>query len=186
LEGLEWIAEDMDFDSEYNNPMKNYSLEKFMGMTWIRPAHDINSWSFEEATDRVNSPELCSIFSSMRMSYASFTNAEAPIETIFEGKKGNCVAQARLNAYFLLKNGYEKYTSNSKKSNSCCVFEVMFDKALPDGVIGHDVCLFTNKEGIIYFLNVRGGIDGPFKTEEAAAEKVAKNYGVNVTSCYCK
>jgi hypothetical protein len=186
LQGLGWLAEDMDFDSIYNNPMENYSLVKFMGAAWGRPAHSINSWNFDEATDRVNSPELCAIFSRMEISYASYGGEQYSPRETFERKKGNCADQARLNAYFLLKNGYEKYTSGSKRNNSVCVFEAVFDKPVVDTsgnmYDSHDVCLYTNNEGKIYFISVQGGTEGPFETEKDAAIRIAKENNRNMKS----
>jgi hypothetical protein len=183
LEGLEWLAEDMDFDNKYNNPMENYMLELFMGRAWKRPVHDIDSWSFEEATDRVNSPELCAIFDKTVMNFVSYGGEKYSPREAFEseGKEVNCADHARLNEYFLVKNGYEKYTSNSKKSNSCCVLEVVFDKFSPEGTNAHDVCLYTTNEGKIYYIDVRGAIRGSFETAKDAAMNIAKENNENMT-----
>jgi hypothetical protein len=181
LQGLEWLAESMDFDSEYNNPMKDYSLEMFMLKAWARPAHNINSWTFEEATDRVNSPELCSVFSKMRISYVSYIGEQYPPKEVFEKGTGNCADQARLNAYFMLQNGYEKYPG--KKTNSCCVFDVMFDHYFPGEGEGHGVCLYTDKDGKLKIIDIGGTIRGPFKTENDVATSVAKYRGVKSYFC---
>ena len=184
LQGLEWLAEDMDFDKEYNNPMKNYDLTTFIGMAWVRPSHNLNSWSFEEATDRVNSPELCALFAKSRIGYTSHPGITYPPREVFENGTGNCMDHARLNAYFLLQNGYGKYTSGSNKNNSCCVFTVKFDKVLPSGANAHDVCLYTDKNEKLKIINIQGKISGPFKTEEDAAKYVTPP-GYNVSSYSC-
>jgi hypothetical protein len=182
LQGLEWLADDMDFDSEYSNPMKNFDLRIFMGQAWVRPSHHIDSWSFEEATDRVNAPELCALFDKSMIGYELYFDEKYSPREVFLWKKANCVDQARLNVYFLLENGDEKYTSDSKKANSCCVLTVMFDKVLPDGSKGHAVCLYTDKDGILHYISRTGEIQGPFNTEKDAATRVARDVGRNLRS----
>jgi hypothetical protein len=174
VEALYSIACDKEFD-ENNNPLQNLSLENLMDQVWRKglDTYRPDIWeNFDEATKRLNSPNLVERYLQDNYSY-SYVRGEAEgvksAEQIFKDKKGACYDHALLGGYCLKKNGYEKVQG----------MVVNFDRLVMGYFIGHVVCLYQYPNDSLYYaldLNSAGGtrVYGPYQSIDDAGEAACK------------
>jgi hypothetical protein len=172
LQALLWIAYGNEFDGY--NPLRDFSLARLVSEAWKTTSTSENyaseRWlSFDEVTDRLNSPQLIAIYMQNNFSY-SYVRGEAEgvksAEYIFNDKKGACYDHALFAAYCLKKNGYD---------NAWGV-RVRFDRMVRGWFIGHIGCVYQDPKDNLYHCMDFGIIGytvyGPFNSIEEAASHV--------------
>ena len=172
LQALLWIAYDNEFDGY--NPLKDFSLARLVSEAWKTTAASENyaseRWlSFDEVTDRLNSPQLIAIYMQNSFSY-SYVRGEAEgvksAEYIFNDKKGACYDHALFAAYCLKKNGYDNAWGA----------RVKFDRIVRGYFIGHIGCVYQDPKDNLYHCMDFGSkgytVYGPFSSIEEAASLV--------------
>ncbi|MCJ7505488.1 transglutaminase-like domain-containing protein [Candidatus Bathyarchaeota archaeon] len=172
LQAWLWVAYDVkvyDHLRDYN-PLKSYSLGSLLNQAWRRSTtsngYNSTRWSYEEARERVNSPELVNWFI---FDYLVFDMArdnvhpQGPKKT-YETRRGVCRHAAYVATEFLTYNGYEAK-------------DVTYLWA--DGQ-GHSVSAVKLDDGIWLAVDFRGRnlpMKGPFKTYIDVAYYIANSYG---------
>jgi hypothetical protein len=170
LEALIWIL----YDKEPGDPTITSLLEDPIGLTkysWrnssVSNNYKSDRWkNFDEARDRVNSPELINLFIFDYLTFDMHRDSIHPqnIYTTYKIRRGVCRHAAALSTDFLVHNGY-----NGKN------LTVLY--ALNKG---HSVSTIDTKDGIYIIVDFRGRylpITGPFKTYNDAAQYIAKSFG---------
>jgi len=166
LEALLWILYDKEPDDptlkniisnpielveyawRYSSESKNYASERWK--------------NFDEVVDRLNSPNLVSIFTGYNIRYKSETvNEYVPAWIVYERKYDDCDGFATFQAYCLKANGYDAWNIG----------------IAIDTPIGHNVCGYSDK-GNWYVLDVSGIKRGPFKSIDNLADEVGGLCGI--------
>jgi predicted transglutaminase-like cysteine proteinase len=118
LEALLWIAYDEEFDKD--NPLAKYSLEKLITKAWrytyISKDFTSDRWkNFDEVVDRLNSPDLVSIYMNYNIRYKTdmelygMKNYWASALETFKNKAGDCEDHALFATYCMVNAGHEAY-----------------------------------------------------------------------------
>lgn len=176
LEALLWEAYDDKTLSDFLGP---YSMEKLIKDAWKNTHTSNNYWSakwkeFDEVVDRLNSPELATIYCLDNFSYDSTLGERMkagvlfwPAQKTFNDKKGACIDQAGFVLNCIIHNGYICDDFNIPKNNTACVLSARPGLLEP----GHSVCLYVQDDKLyIADLTWKTGIHGPFKTVKDAAD----------------
>ncbi|MBM4447358.1 MAG: hypothetical protein FJ023_08460 [Chloroflexi bacterium] len=180
LEALLWIAYDQEFD--VNNPLKGFSLDKFIHDAWQNTTtsqkYTSGKWQdFDTVVSRLNSPTLIARYILDNIIYESkipeILMGKLQIispRKVFNEKKAACYSASGFELYCLLQNGYEYDDFENHQNYAACMLH-----AYPTLMGGHFVGLYI-QNGSYYAIDVIGGrnsgIVGPFKTVEAAADKI--------------
>ena len=178
LEALLWVAYDREFDGY--NPLSNYSLTELINDAWKNTTtseeYVSERWAdFDEVVDRLNSPDLISIYMVDNISY-DYEKLRALVETgtdiwqtpqqTFNRHKAICKDRARFALYNLLQNGYGYNDFEVREGDSACILFARPRKWKPGR--GHVVCLYV--DNTIFYTIDNCGIKGPFSTVDAAAD----------------
>jgi len=167
LQALLWYAYDFEFNAE-NGPLVDTPLE-LVRVTWLRSfMYDYRSdrWkSFEEVVDRLNSPDLVSIYTrnNIRYVYYSPPTWYRPAQVIFQEKRGICVDFATFQSYMLKANGYDAW-------NVGLAIET---------ATGHNVCGYKC-DGLWHVLDNYGVKKGPFKSLEQLADSYIRDCSITL------
>jgi hypothetical protein len=170
LQAWLWIAIDgKDFD-----PLENYSLENLLTAAWLNTStsNSFNSdrWSYAEAEDRVNSPELVNWFVFHYLTFDMARDSVHPQDDVvtYQVRRGVCRHAAYLATTFLTHNGYEAkdvtfiWTRNQ----------------------GHSVSAVKLSDGIWIVVDFRGKylpMQGPFKSYMDVAYYIRDSFGWTTT-----
>lgn len=136
---------------------------------------------FDDVVDRLNSPELVSIYMQDNISFdhearqrkARVGRWYPPRET-FDEKKGNCNEQARFTLYCLLENGFSYDNFETHKNNAACGLAARLED--PADPKSHMTCLY-GKDNEFYIIN-DGVIQGSLLSIEEAAEATRPGWEV--------
>lgn len=170
LQAWLWAA----YDKKGYNPLLDYSLDSLLYDAWLRTttSNGFNSsrWSYEEARDRVNSPELVNWFINHYLTYDSSRNEVHPQDArkTYETRRGVCRHAAYIGTEFLTHNGYQ----------------AMDVSTLWAPGQGHGVSTVKLDDGIWIVVDFRESsakhplpVTGPFKTYSDVAEYLTKGSG---------
>jgi len=182
LQALLWIAYDKEFDELADDLLEPYSTEKLVKYAWTNTSisrnYESDRWQeFDEVVDRLNSPELATIYCIDNIPYdqkklnafmatGRLQPMRTPQETFIE-KTGACMDQSNFIVYLLRKNGYGPCDTDLYKNDVACRMQAGTYSE------GHDTCLYV-QDGKIYVIDVANpfssrGIKGPVKRFEDAA-----------------
>ena len=170
LEALKWVAEKYKFkkgsESYVNDPLSYYNrLSYFLDDAW--DFSEKERWSdFKKVTDRLNSPELVSIYTDKQISSVpdDSRNINQTALQTFKRKAGDCEDHAMFQAYMLKKNDYWAY-----------VLDVQRGRKSQREAYGHAECLYKDN-GLFYTLGNRGYQRGPFNEIIDAVNRINPNW----------
>lgn len=168
LQAWLWI----EIDGKHFNPLDNYSLWNLLAAAWLNTStsnsFNSNRWSYAEAKDRVNSPELVNWFINHYLTFdwpRDQVHPQGP-RTTYEVRRGVCRHAAYLGWEFLTHNGYE--------AKSVTVLKAPGE--------GHGVTAAKLDDGIwiVVDFGVPGAalpLRGPFGSYDEVAQYVARELG---------
>lgn len=186
LETLLWIAYDRELRAYHQ--LNNYSVAQLIKDAWenttTSKSYASERWQdFDEVINRLNSPDLVSIYMKNNIKYRTDMSLYGkeeylapPLET-FNNKAGDCEDHARFALYCLLKNGYHYNQFEVHATNAVCGLHVMrYPRKQGEPFEGHDVCLYK-VDGLIYCLDNTGWISkGPFSSVEHVADRMYSDW----------
>ena len=170
LQAWLWVA----YDRPDYNPLRSYSLNSLLEDAWLgtTTSYSFKSdrWTYAEAKDRVNSPEIVNWFI---FHYLTFDMARDSVhpqndEITYIVRRGVCRHAAYLATAFLKHNGYEAK-------------DVTFSQARDQG---HSVSAVKLDDGIWVVVDFRGRylpMRGPFKSYMDVAHYIADSFGWKTT-----
>ena len=170
LQAWLWVA----YDRKDYNPLLSYSLDSLLYDAWLRTTtsngFNSNRWSYEEAKDRVNSPEIVNWFVFHYLTFDMQRDSVHPQndEITYRVRRGVCRHAAYLATEFLTHNGYEAK-------------DVTFLWARGKG---HGVSAVKLDDGIWIVVDFRGRylpMQGPFKSYMEVAYSIRDSYGWKTT-----
>jgi hypothetical protein len=170
LQAWLWIA----IDGKDFNPLENYSLENLLTAAWLNTSTSnrlySNRWSYAEAKDRVNSPELVNWFVFHYLTFDMVRDSVHPQDDVvtYQVRFGVCRHAAYVATAFLTHNGYEAK-------------DVTFICARNEG---HSVSAARLSDGIWVVVDFRGEylpMQGPFKSYTDVAYYIRDSFGWKTT-----
>jgi len=156
LQALEWYYVDREPDRD--NPLENpffINLKDFVTNVWrnssISSNYKSDRWkNFDEVVDRLNSPDLVSIYTHDNIKYRSESvNEYVPARVVFERGYDDCDGFAIFQSHLLRANGYDAWVVGLSIET----------------IKGHNVCGYKVGDKI-RVLDVYGEKQGPFNSWE--------------------
>jgi hypothetical protein len=166
LQAWLWVA----YDRRDYNPLLDYSLDSLLSDAWLGTTtsnhFNSNRWSYGEARDRVNSPELVNWFISRYLTYDWSRNEFHPQDAriTYELRRGVCRHTAYVGTDFLAYNGYQAMDLSTLWAPG----------------VGHSVATVRLPGGIwivVDFGHRSQPLTGPFKTYEDVAKYLTGREG---------
>jgi transglutaminase-like putative cysteine protease len=174
LQALEWYYVDNEPEKDNLLEYRQLNLERFIMRVWRTTSTSENFTSdrwknFDEVTDRLNSPDLVSIYMMNNFKYKTdievygAVNYWASAMEMFKIKAGDCEDHAVFATYCLAKNGYPA-------QGLCIIWE-------GPGFRGHMTCVYKYPGNpLIYCIDVKGTKHGPFDTYHDVAKFMYMKY----------